>query len=46
MHFDDFLGSKSNKNNENFHEIALTFRHPSMPSTDSFYVCQNIRAIS
>ena len=41
MHFVEILGSKSKQqNSKNFNEIALIFRHPSMPSTernDSLY---------
>ena len=35
MHFVEILGSKSKQqNSKNFNEIALIFRHPSMPSTE------------
>ena len=35
MHFFENLGSKSKQqNNKNFNEIALTFRHSSIPSTE------------
>ena len=35
MHFVEILGSKSKQqNNKDFSEIALIFRHPSMPSTE------------
>ena len=35
MHFLETLGSKSKQqNSKNFNEIALIFRHPSMPSTE------------
>ena len=41
MHFAEILGSKSRqKTSKNFNEIALVFRHQSMPSTkrnDSLY---------
>ena len=41
MHLAGILGSKSRqKTSKNFNEIALIFRHPSMPSTernDSLY---------
>ena len=38
MHFVEILGSKSKQQNgKNFKEIALTFRHPSMPSTERKY---------
>ena len=41
MHFVKVFGSKSKEqNSKNFNEIALIFRHPSMPSTernDSLY---------
>ena len=47
MHFLEILGSKSKqKNSKNFNEIAFTFRHPSMSSTDGIDGCRNIRAIS
>ena len=42
MHFVQILGSKSKQqNNQNFNEITLIFRHPSMLSTeknDSLYL--------
>ena len=35
MNFVEILGSKSKKQNKKiFNEIALTFRHPSMSSTE------------
>ena len=35
MHFVEILGSNSKQqNSKNFNEIALTFRHPSMPSSE------------
>ena len=41
MYFVEILRSKSKQqNNKNFNEVALIFRHPSMPSTernDSLY---------
>ena len=41
MEYVDILGSKSKQqNNNNFNEIALSFRHPSIPSmerNDSLY---------
>ena len=47
MHFLEILGSKSKQqNSNNFNEIALIFRHPSMPSVDDIDGCRNVKAIS
>ena len=40
MYFVEILGSKSKQqNNKNFNEIALIFRHPSIPSTGAIHQC-------
>ena len=35
MHFVGIFGSKLKQQNQNFNEIALMFRHPTIPSTET-----------